>query len=110
MAQDKSPGQKKTHHKTDEKPDEAAEATVGDQLEGEGSYTGTRNYDKHVAEHIQNEDVSELAEEARKALEGPEGEALREAEKQAKKGPSKQKKSAPAPEARANASPPPSQK
>lgn len=57
------------------------------QLEGEGSYTGTRKYNKHLAEHQEQHDVAELANEAREALEGEEGEELRRAEQRAKEGP-----------------------
>lgn len=56
-------------------------------VEGEGSYTGTRNYNKHVAEHQQREDVDALADEARKAVEGQEGEELQNAEQKGKAGP-----------------------
>lgn len=56
-------------------------------VEGEGSYTGTRNYNKHVAEHQQQEDVDALADEAREAVEGQEGEELKNAEQKGKAGP-----------------------
>jgi len=57
------------------------------QLEGEGSYTATRKYNQHLAEHQRTEDVERLAEDAREALEGEEGEDLRQAEEKAKQGP-----------------------
>jgi hypothetical protein len=56
-------------------------------LEGEGSYTATRKYNRHLAEHLKKQDVQELAEEAREAVEGEEGEELHAAEEQGKKGP-----------------------
>lgn len=59
----------------------------GNQLEGEGSYTATRRYNKHVAEHQREEDVEQLADEAREALEGEEGEELQKAEELGKRGP-----------------------
>ena len=59
-------------------------------LEGEGSYTGTREYNKHVEHHQKEADVDALADKARKAVEGPEGPELKRAEEQGKRGPSKQ--------------------
>lgn len=56
-------------------------------LEGEGSYTATRQYNKDLAEHQKTADVEKLAEEAREALEGEEGEELRQAEERGKRGP-----------------------
>lgn len=49
--------------------------------EGEGSYTGTRRYNEHVRQHIQSNDPEQLAEEAKRALEGDEREELEEAER-----------------------------
>jgi hypothetical protein len=57
------------------------------EAEGEGSYTGTRRYNEHVQQHIANNDPEELAEQAKRALEGEEGEELKEAERRAKRGP-----------------------
>jgi hypothetical protein len=56
-------------------------------VEGEGSYTGTRRYNEHVAQHQKNADIDKLAEEAREAVEGDEAEALERAEEAARKGP-----------------------
>jgi hypothetical protein len=55
-------------------------------LEGEGSYTATRNYDKGTEKFIaQNRGkITKMAKDAEKALEGPEGKSLRAAEKKAK--------------------------
>ncbi len=58
-------------------------------LEGEGSYSATRRYNAGVADHVRSADVGALAKKAAKALEGKEGEALRNAEKLGKRGPSK---------------------
>ena len=66
------------------------------ELEGEGSYTATRNYNRHLAEAMDAEDIEAAAEEARRAVEGAEGEELRRAEQEAKNGP-KQKPSAKSP-------------
>ncbi len=55
------------------------------QNEGEGSRSGARRYDKGAEDAAKNpEHVKTAAEAAKKALEGPEGEALRKAEEQGK--------------------------
>lgn len=64
--------------------------TNGKTLEGEGSYTATRRYNRHLAEHQQKEDVEALAEEALEALESDEAEELARAEQQGKRGPKPQ--------------------
>lgn len=56
------------------------------QLEGEGSYTATRRYNANLRRAVAKGDSEKLGEEARKALEGPEGSELRKAEKEAKRG------------------------
>jgi len=58
-------------------------------VEGEGSYTGTRRYNERLQKHVQNADTEELGEQAKQALEGEEGAELREAERRAKRGPAK---------------------
>jgi hypothetical protein len=50
------------------------------ELEGEGSYSGTRKYNAGVAETVASGKVDQLGEEAKRALEGPEGAELKEAE------------------------------
>lgn len=67
-------------------------------LEGEGSYTATRRYNQHLAEANASTDVDAAADEARRAVEGPEGEELARAAEEAKKGP----KHRPAPPAKGN--------
>jgi hypothetical protein len=58
------------------------------QLEGEGSYSATRSYNKHLAQALSDKpSIERGAAAARKAVEGPEGAALREAEKRGKAGP-----------------------
>jgi hypothetical protein len=57
-------------------------------VEGEGSYTATRSYNQNLARALSDKkSIERGAERARKALEGPEGASLREAEKRAKNGP-----------------------
>jgi hypothetical protein len=58
-----------------------------DKVEGEGSYSATRNYNQHVAESIERGDIHSGAEDALRAVEGPEGKDLKRAEEQAKQGP-----------------------
>jgi hypothetical protein len=55
-------------------------------LEGEGSYTATHNYDEGVARSVAAGKTEELGKKAAKALDGPEGDELRAAEKAAKQG------------------------
>jgi hypothetical protein len=49
-------------------------------LEGEGSYTAARNYDRNVRGFAAESNVEELADDARRALQGSEGPELRKAE------------------------------
>jgi len=55
--------------------------------EGEGSRTAARRYDAGVRQTVRSGQVESKARAAAKALEGPEGSALRRAEAKAKKGP-----------------------
>jgi hypothetical protein len=48
--------------------------------EGEGSRSAARNYDKATEQYVKSGRVDEAAKEAEKALEGPEGDELRDAE------------------------------
>jgi hypothetical protein len=57
-----------------------------DGVQGEGNYDAARRYDEGVRQSVRKGDVDKLAEEAQKALEGPEGDALRDAERLAKEG------------------------
>ena len=66
----------------------------GGKLEGEGSYTATRQYNRHVGEHQREQDVEQLAQSAREAVEGEEGEELRRAEEEGKRGPAATQRSA----------------
>jgi hypothetical protein len=52
-------------------------------LQGEGSYTATRNYDRGTEKFIAKNKgkISKMAKDAEKALEGPEGKSLRAAER-----------------------------
>jgi hypothetical protein len=64
----------------------APEPTDESGVEGEGSYTATHNYDEGVARSVAAGKTEELAKKAAKALDGPEGDELRQAEKAAKQG------------------------
>lgn len=55
-------------------------------LQGEGNYDATRRYDEGVKQSLEKGKTEELAEKAKKALEGPEGEDLRKADEIGKKG------------------------
>lgn len=65
----------------------ASKSTASKKLEGEGSYTGTRGYNKGLGAHVKSADVKGLAQKAAKAVDGKEGASLREAEKRGKAGP-----------------------
>lgn len=69
-------------------PTQPREDKRGDglELEGEGSYTASRNYREQVEQSIHNGGLEDAAEAAAAALDGPEGEELRRAEKAAKQG------------------------
>jgi hypothetical protein len=54
-------------------------------VEGEGSYSAARRYREGLARSEQEGRADELAQEAKKAVDGPEGPALREAEERAKR-------------------------
>jgi hypothetical protein len=64
---------------------------AGDEELGEGNKTAAKRYNEAVRETVKNEDVDALADEAKRALEGPEGEELRRAEEEGKKSPLKAK-------------------
>ncbi len=55
-------------------------------LQGEGNYDASRRYDDGVAKSVEEGTADELAEKAKKALEGAEGDGLRRAEERAKRG------------------------
>ena len=55
-------------------------------VEGEGSYTATRRYNADLTKAMRAGRSRELAEAARKALDGPGGASLREAERIGKEG------------------------
>jgi hypothetical protein len=55
-------------------------------VEGEGSYTATRAYNAGVEKSEKEGRSRELGEKAAKALDGPQGDSLREAERIAKTG------------------------
>ena len=53
-------------------------------VEGEGSYTATHNYNAGLKKSIDEGKSDELAQAAKQALDGPEGEELRKAEQAGK--------------------------
>jgi hypothetical protein len=68
--------------------DPKTSGTKGDKrdLQGEGNHDATHHYNDGVEKSVQKGDAAELAEKAKKALEGPEGDELRRAEQEAKRG------------------------
>ena len=53
---------------------------------GEGNYDASRRYREGVEKSVEKGDAGQLAEEAKRALEGAEGADLREAEQKGKRG------------------------
>ena len=53
---------------------------------GEGNYDASRRYREGLESSVEKGDAKELAEKAKKALEGDEGKDLREAEAKGKRG------------------------
>jgi hypothetical protein len=67
------------------KVDPKSPAMGGDEG-GEGNYDATRRYREGLEKSIEEGRAPELAEQAKEAAAGPEGEELREAEEKAKRG------------------------
>ncbi|MGH7439855.1 MAG: hypothetical protein ACRENE_29555 [Polyangiaceae bacterium] len=66
----------------DESKDDDEEKVPSTQrVEGEGSYSATRKYNADLEDALRKGNSEELAEKARKALEGPERRELEEAER-----------------------------
>ena len=73
--------EKKVDPKSGSKTESANPAATN---EGEGSRTAARHYNDGVAKTVKEGHVDELAKKAKAALEGPEGDELRRAEKAGK--------------------------
>jgi len=56
-------------------------------VEGEGSYSATRRYNRHLASALASGGLEGAAEQARHALDSPQGDELGRAAAVAKKGP-----------------------
>lgn len=57
-----------------------------DNIEGEGSYTATADYNKRTAEFLKKDKVEDAAREAASALDGEEAASLKVAEAKGKAG------------------------
>lgn len=55
-------------------------------IEGEGSYEATRRYNQDARDFVKSGEVEEKARDAKNALEGTEGDALKDAEQKGKSG------------------------
>lgn len=87
MQSSKQP-QKAAPQKTPPKKYPASSALPASNEElGEGNKTAAKRYNQGVKETLETKDVDKLAHEAAEALDGAEGDALREAERRAKQGP-----------------------
>ncbi len=56
-------------------------------IEGEGSYTGTRKYNAELEQWVKSGPIEESAKAASRAIDGPEGQELRQAEQIGRSGP-----------------------
>ncbi len=83
----RSPQVTSRHPETSEQnaPDDSDQKAV----EGEGSYSGARQYNQGLKKAMASGKLEAGAEAARQAVEGPEAEALRRAEQRGKEGPVK---------------------
>jgi hypothetical protein len=67
-------------------PDKSAKtATPSGPNEGEGSQTGARQYNESTREFVESGKVKKAADEAAKAVDGPNAEALKRAEAEGKR-------------------------
>ena len=57
-----------------------------DGVEGEGSYSGARDYNKRTADFIKKGKVDKAAKDAERAIESDEGDELKSAEEKGKAG------------------------
>jgi hypothetical protein len=57
-----------------------------DGIEGEGSYSGTEEYNKRTADFIKKGKVDKAAKDAEKAMDSPEADELKKAEEKGKVG------------------------
>lgn len=75
------------------KPSKAKKNDSRGRVEGEGSYSATRAYNRNLARALDDKrSIERGAERARRAVEGSEGPELREAEKRGKSGPASVKR------------------
>ncbi|MFO1080974.1 MAG: hypothetical protein U1E23_10150 [Reyranellaceae bacterium] len=61
-------------------------AKKDDRIEGEGSYSATRDYNERTAKFLEKGKVDQAAKEAERALDSPEGKELKSAEDKGRAG------------------------
>jgi len=66
--------------------DTSKKKTPKDGVEGEGSYSGTRDYNERTAKFIKDGKVDKAAKEAERAMDSDEAAELKKAEAQGKAG------------------------
>ncbi|WP_437998263.1 hypothetical protein WMF26_48450 [Sorangium sp. So ce185] len=64
----------------------ATRQTQSADIEGEGNHTADRRYREGVQRSVKDGKIEQHAEEAAEALDGPEGDALREAQEATRRG------------------------
>ena len=65
---------------------DTSKKTPKDGVEGEGSYSGTRDYNQRTADFIKKGKVDKAAQDAKRALDSGEAESLKSAEEKGKAG------------------------
>ncbi len=65
---------------------DTSKKTPKDGVEGEGSYSGTREYNKRTADFIEKGKVDKAAQDAKRAMDSGEAADLKAAEEKAKAG------------------------
>ena len=88
QSNDKKVSQSQKQSKADgARPKDASTSSPSSGVEGEGSYSASRRYDADARDFIRSGKVDEAAQDAKRAIDGPDGPALSEAEKLGKRGP-----------------------
>jgi len=65
---------------------DTSKKTPKDGVEGEGSYSGTRDYNQRTADFIKKGKVDKAAQDAKRAMDSSEAESLKSAEEKGKAG------------------------
>ena len=72
-------------HEPDKEHEHEGVLPHGDKEHGEGNYEAAHHYQEGVQRTLEDKDIERLADEAKEALEGDEGEELKAAEEEGKR-------------------------